>query len=127
MPQPCEKGRGATPAPLGHRALAAFWPRSIPGCRRSHHAPTMPAAPALRRRHGRLVDSPLLSDLNLPRASQPEQRVQGLLDPHCFMPQDQALTWTRHHSCQVSGVKCKVNRAHTKVLSNPSCIHAKNQ
>lgn len=40
---------------------------------------------------------------------------------------DQAPTWTRHHSCQVSGVKCKVNRTHTKVLSNPSYIPAKNQ
>lgn len=89
--------------------------------------PTMPAAPALRRRHGRLVDSPLLPDLNLPRASQPEQSSRVCLTPTALWPQDQALTWTRHHSCQVSGVKCKVNRAHTKVLSNPSCIHAKNQ
>lgn len=97
------------------------------------HPSAHPQLPALRCRHGRLVDSLLLHDLNLPSASQPAQRVQGLLDPHCFITtgpgtnMDQALTWTRPHSCQVSVVKCKVNGTHIKVLSNPSYIHVKNQ
>lgn len=49
------------------------------------HPSAHPQLPALRCRHGRLVDSLLLHDLNLPSASQPAQRVQGLLDPHCFI------------------------------------------
>lgn len=49
------------------------------------HCSTPPQLPALRCRHGRLVDSLLLHGLNLPSASQPTQRVQGLLPP---LPQD---------------------------------------
>lgn len=49
------------------------------------HPSTHPQLPTHRCRHGGLVDSLLLRDLNLPSASQPAQRVQGLPDPHCFL------------------------------------------
>lgn len=88
---------------------------------------THPQPPALRCRHGRFMNSLLLHDLHLPNASQPAQRAQGLLDPQRFVATGPGSTLTKHWSCQVSGVKCKVNRTHTEVLSNPSYMHAKNQ
>lgn len=58
------------------------------------HPSTRPQLPALRCRHGRLVNSLLLHDLHLPNASQPAQRVQGLLDPH-FMATGPGTTAVR--------------------------------
>lgn len=88
------------------------------------HPSTHPQLPAHRCRHGTLVDSLLLHDLNLPSTSQPEQRVQGLLNPHCVLATGPGTNTDQ--APQLPALWGEV-QGHTKVLSNPSYLHAENQ